>query len=209
MKADEYDPFIADPEVFYMRTYMPRAFGALSGWAMLPTWFASMELPMIPALMIPAGLPPVLLSSRPLSMRLRPLWNMPPPRVRPMALMAELGLPALPGALPKPPSHHRRYPARDTRHHAGFVPPAQQAAGWRGPHLPIAVPLGVQTATGQNNPFVFIPLHKGADGFMSNADFKKFYWPTLKATILGLINEGLVPFLFVEGGYNSAPGHDC
>jgi uroporphyrinogen-III decarboxylase len=64
------------------------------------------------------------------------------------------------------------------------------------------VQMGVETASGQNNPMVFMPLHKGADGFMSNNDFKKFYWPTLKATILGLVNEGLVPFLFVEGGYN-------
>jgi len=52
------------------------------------------------------------------------------------------------------------------------------------------------------NPFALIPLHKGADGFMSNADFQKFYWPTLQATLLGLIQEGVVPFLFVEGGYN-------
>ena len=48
----------------------------------------------------------------------------------------------------------------------------------------------------------FIPLHKGADGFMSDEDFKTFYWPTLKAVILGLVREGIVPFLFVEGGYN-------
>jgi uroporphyrinogen-III decarboxylase len=68
--------------------------------------------------------------------------------------------------------------------------------------VPVAVQMGVQTASGQDNPFVFIPLHKGADGFMSTADFKKFYWPTLKATLIGLINEGMVPYLFVEGGYN-------
>ncbi len=47
-----------------------------------------------------------------------------------------------------------------------------------------------------------MPLHKGADGFMSDKDFKTFYWPTLKAVIVGLVNEGCVPFLFVEGGYN-------
>jgi uroporphyrinogen-III decarboxylase len=52
-------------------------------------------------------------------------------------------------------------------------------------------------------PIVFIPLHKGADGFMSDADFREFYWPTLKAVLLGLIEEGLVPWLFAEGGYNS------
>jgi uroporphyrinogen-III decarboxylase len=48
----------------------------------------------------------------------------------------------------------------------------------------------------------FIPLHKGADGFMSNEQFRTFYWPTLKKVIIGLANEGLVPQLFAEGGYN-------
>ena len=37
---------------------------------------------------------------------------------------------------------------------------------------------------------------------MSNADFEKFYWPTFRATMMGLIEEGVVPFNFVEGGYN-------
>jgi uroporphyrinogen-III decarboxylase len=62
--------------------------------------------------------------------------------------------------------------------------------------------MGVRSATSGDNPLVFIPLHKGADGFMSNKDFEKFYWPTLKAVILGLIEAGTVPYLFVEGGYN-------
>ena len=52
------------------------------------------------------------------------------------------------------------------------------------------------------NPMVFIPIHKGADGFMSDADFKELYWPTFKAVLLGLIEEGLVPWVFVEGSYN-------
>ena len=68
--------------------------------------------------------------------------------------------------------------------------------------VPIAIDQGVRGAHGANNPFVFIPLHKGADGFMSNDGFKKFYWPTLKAVLLGLIEAGTVPYLFVEGGYN-------
>jgi len=68
--------------------------------------------------------------------------------------------------------------------------------------VPIAIEMGVSGATAANNPFVFIPLHKGADGFMSNQDFEKFYWPTLKAVLLGLIEAGTIPYLFVEGGYN-------
>jgi uroporphyrinogen-III decarboxylase len=50
---------------------------------------------------------------------------------------------------------------------------------------------------------IFMPLHKGADAFMSDEQFRKFYWPSLKATILGLIEEGYIPFLFAEGAYNS------
>jgi uroporphyrinogen-III decarboxylase len=68
--------------------------------------------------------------------------------------------------------------------------------------VPIAIEMGVRSTTTNKNPIAFIPLHKGADGFMSNQDFKTFYWPTLKAVILGLIQEGVVPYLFVEGGYN-------
>lgn len=37
---------------------------------------------------------------------------------------------------------------------------------------------------------------------MSNADFARYYWPTFEALLLGLIEQGLVPYLFVEGSYN-------
>ncbi|MBN1321526.1 MAG: hypothetical protein JXA87_11890, partial [Thermoleophilia bacterium] len=30
-----------------------------------------------------------------------------------------------------------------------------------------------------------------------------FYWPTLKAVILGLIEQGFIPYLFAEGRYGS------
>lgn len=52
-------------------------------------------------------------------------------------------------------------------------------------------------------PIMFIPLHRGADGFMSEEQFLTFYWPYLKRNILGYIEEGFVPILFAEGGYNS------
>jgi uroporphyrinogen-III decarboxylase len=50
---------------------------------------------------------------------------------------------------------------------------------------------------------VFIPLHKGADGFMSDEEFEEFYWGPLREVIDGLTDAGLVPWLFAEGGYNS------
>jgi uroporphyrinogen-III decarboxylase len=52
-------------------------------------------------------------------------------------------------------------------------------------------------------PRVFIPLHKGLDGFMSPTQFKTFYWPTLKRLIEGLIEGGCTPFVFWEGDVSS------
>lgn len=37
---------------------------------------------------------------------------------------------------------------------------------------------------------------------MSPEQFKKFYWPSLKAAMQGLIDAGCIPVPFVEGSYN-------
>jgi hypothetical protein len=50
-------------------------------------------------------------------------------------------------------------------------------------------------------PGVFIPLHKGSDGFMSLEHFETFYWPSLKKLMLALIDEGLTPCPFFEGDH--------
>jgi hypothetical protein len=50
---------------------------------------------------------------------------------------------------------------------------------------------------------LFIALHRGAEGFMSNKQFEKFYWPGLKAALLKDIELGYVPMPFLEGRYES------
>jgi hypothetical protein len=52
------------------------------------------------------------------------------------------------------------------------------------------------------SPFVFIPIHKGDDVFMSDKHFEKFYWPSFRKLLLGLIDEGLIPAMVVDGTYN-------
>jgi uroporphyrinogen-III decarboxylase len=68
---------------------------------------------------------------------------------------------------------------------------------------PIMIKNGLYGVEASNNPVVFMPLHKGADGFMSDEHFRTIYWPTLKQVISGLIEEGCVPLLFAEGGYET------
>ena len=52
-------------------------------------------------------------------------------------------------------------------------------------------------------PGVFIPLHKGLDGFMSLDQFKTFYWPTLQRLIEIFIEEDLIPMVLWEGDCES------
>jgi uroporphyrinogen-III decarboxylase len=49
----------------------------------------------------------------------------------------------------------------------------------------------------------FMPLHRGAHGFMSLKQFEIFYWPFLKKVALALIDRGYTPDLFFEGNYTS------
>lgn len=54
-----------------------------------------------------------------------------------------------------------------------------------------------------NGRFVFIPLHKGMDTFLSDEQYRKFYWDTLLRLCRGLIDNGLTPWVYTEGPYNS------
>ncbi|MBA7676344.1 Serine/threonine-protein kinase PknD [subsurface metagenome] len=49
---------------------------------------------------------------------------------------------------------------------------------------------------------IFMPLHRGADGFMSDDQFEEFYWPGLTSVMEGFIKHNLIPGLFLEGSYN-------
>jgi hypothetical protein len=68
---------------------------------------------------------------------------------------------------------------------------------------PMTIEMGLKNANTDICPVIFIPLHKGADTFMSNKQFEKFYWPCLQKLMLGLYKEGLVPFPLAESTYNS------
>jgi len=69
--------------------------------------------------------------------------------------------------------------------------------------VPLMIGMGVANAQQSGNPMVFIPLPKGADGFLSDEQFKKFYWPTFRQVMMGLISEGCIPFPALEGHWDS------
>lgn len=66
---------------------------------------------------------------------------------------------------------------------------------------PMAIGGTVAMARQTGNTGVFIPMHRGAAGFMSDEQFAKFYWPGFKALVMGLIDAGLTPIPLFEGDY--------
>ena len=50
---------------------------------------------------------------------------------------------------------------------------------------------------------VFMALHKGMDGFMSDEHYRDFYWKHLQIIINAIIDAGMVPYIYTEGKYNT------
>ena len=50
---------------------------------------------------------------------------------------------------------------------------------------------------------VFMALHKGMDGFMSDEHYRTFYWDHLQTIICAIIDAGMVPYIYTEGKYNT------
>jgi len=204
MRADEYDLLYNDPTDFFLRRYLPRIFATLGPWQMLDTFTDIQELPYTGPSLAAFGSPEMEEACKRLleAGRVARDWLQTCIGID-RATVANLGLPGFSGGFTKAPFDTIGDTLRGTR--AIMLdkfrqPKKLQAAVER--LVPIAIDCAVRSAAKGRNPLVFIPLHKGADAFMSNADFKTFYWPTLKAVILGMIQEGLVPFLFVEGSYD-------
>jgi len=66
---------------------------------------------------------------------------------------------------------------------------------------PASIQKGIISAKNTGCSRVFIPLHWGAAGFMSNDQYARFYWPCLNALISGLLDAGLTPVPLFEGNY--------
>jgi uroporphyrinogen-III decarboxylase len=204
MMADEYDALIGDPEGFILRTYMPRISRALYGLKILPSFLGSTELPFLPFMLAPFGAPPLMEALKTLSEATQATLGFleAAGKINGRALSV-MGLPGTIGGSTKAPFDYIGDTMRGTR---GIM-----LDMYRQPDkvieacnrlIPHAVSMAVQGADASGTPIVMIPLHKGADGFMSGRDFEKFYWPSLKAVLMGIIENGIVPFMFVEGAYN-------
>ena len=204
MLPEEYDNFISDPSDYMLRTYLPRTVGAFAGFGKLSSLFDFIELPFVSGNIGGWGTPEMADGLKRIADAAAGVAQWGAIAGATMEKLMGLGFPGYFGGGCKAPFDILGDTLRGTK---GVIidmfrcPDKVLAACER--LVPVALDWALKREGGVATPVVFLPLHKGADGFMSDEQFRKFYWPTLKAVLLGLIDEGIVPFLFAEGRYGS------
>lgn len=206
MKAEEYDALIQDPTYYFLTVYFPRIFGALEPFKKLSPFTNVLEMygGFTPVNFLAFGMPDVQNALKALVEAGNEAIKWIGHVVSWERDITAAGFPNLFGGGTKAPFDTIGDTLRGTRgimldmyRRRDKLIQAMEV------FTPLMIKMGANTAKANGNPIVFIPLHKGADGFISNKQFEEFYWPTLKKVIIGLINEGCVPFLYAEGSYNS------
>jgi len=202
MKAEDYDAFLEDPADWSIRHYWPRIFPELAGLALLPplglACYGTYSLFYIGV----AKAPPVVKSLQALAKAIEAQAEADARAVAGVQRMADIGLapPTFMGSIVEAPFDLMSDTLRGMR---GIMldmhrhPDKLLAAQEKVLRIQLEYAISWSKATGIN--VAFIPLHRGSDGFMSVAQFEKFYWPQLKALQVGLVEAGIMPFVFYEG----------
>ncbi len=203
MKVEEYDHLIQDPTDFMIRVYMGRIAKALKPLGNVSDFFGLQEITLANGLFISLGAPDVQEALHALMKAGKSHFDWINKLAPYLNKITGTGYPFGSGGATKVPFDFLGDTLRGTtqlmmdmyRRPEKVLEACERLV----PHM---VRMGASAAHANKNPLIFIPLHKGADGFMSDAQFQKFYWPNLKALMNGLIAEGCVPVCFVEGAYN-------
>ena len=204
MQAGDYQDLIDDPTGWFLSVYLPRICGGLeplSGFPNVPITNEVVIVPFFSAAFGPSAMADTF--KRLISAGAETEKWLGAMELVALTVMTK-GFPLFSGGFTKAPFDVLGDTLRGTQHIMMDL--------FRRPDLvleacerltPLMVKAGVQNCNESGNPLCLIPLHKGADGFMSNAQFRTFYWPTLRKVAIGLMDAGVVPMLFAEGGYNS------
>jgi uroporphyrinogen-III decarboxylase len=203
MKEDEYDAFMRDPSDYFLRTYLPRVCGTLEPLRMFRPATDMVEIVNLVQFMP--------LASPEMQAMLQKLMDIGKEYQKMMKAMAEAGpsgiscgYPVAFGAFCKAPFDTLGDTLRGTQ-------PILKDMYRRPQKVLEALDVIADFTIGSllsapnvaNIFMVTYPLHKGADGWMSQKQYETFYWPSLKKVMDAFIKEGLIQNMFAEGGYNT------
>lgn len=203
MKAEEYDSFLFDPSDYVLRTYLPRICGALEPLRMLPC-FGEMSYSRVVTSAAAFSIPEVIQAFESLIKTGEEAQRMLSKAHSFASEMKKQGFPTDFSAICIAPFDYIGDFFRGTRGvMLDMYRNPDKLLEAMGKVLPMIAKSAIYAAKRSGNPRIFIPLHKGADGFMSPEQFRTFYWPGLRKLMMDLIDEGLTPCPFFEGQYLS------
>jgi hypothetical protein len=202
MKVEEYKDLVRDPSDFWLRTYLPRIFGAFEGFRMLSPLPDILEIPS--AQLMPLAFPQVQDALQRMIDAGKDLQKRNEVSARLMSFPPAHGFPSTMGTITVAPFDAIGDTLRGTKsimmdmfRHADELLEGLEKMTELIIHSILNAPNFSRLLT------VMFPLHKGADGWMSPKQFDTFYWPTMKRVMDAFIDEGIICSLFAEGGYNT------
>jgi uroporphyrinogen-III decarboxylase len=203
MKTDEYNALIRDPSDFWLRTYLPRIFGAFEPFRLFQPLTNMIEIDSISYLMT--------LGNQQVQDMLQKMIDAGKEYQKLMKTLEESdgtraahGFPGMMGVLRRAPFDTLGDTLRGTQ---GIMKDMFRYPDKLLETLDVMADIIIDSVL--NSPFidrtvmVTYPLHKGADGWMSQQQFETFYWPPLKKVMDAFIQEGLIQSLFAEGSFNT------
>jgi uroporphyrinogen-III decarboxylase len=198
MTADEYDDFIFDPTGYYLNKYLPRIASAFEGIEELPK-FAGLYYHQLVANMRHFANPGAIRALVALQETAAEAQRLAEHRAAFTREMTDLGYPAAHAVGTNAPFDYlgdffrgAKGILTDMRRRPDKLLEAMDKA------LVLLLRHAIAGAKASGNNFVFIPIHWAPDSFMSQDQFKKFWWPQFRQMLLGLIENDLIPVCLWE-----------
>ena len=204
MTVDEYDELILDPSDFWMRKYLPRVFGSFGPLNRLQTLTNITENVHLGQILNPLANPATREMLNKMLQAGEEYQKVMQITGKYMGMSLANGFPMMGSVFCKAPFDTIGDTLRGT---SGIMMDMYRCPDKLLKALDVVADLTIHAA--KNSPGVNravqagYPLHKGADGWMSQEQFDTFYWPSLKKVMDALIEEGLIQRLFAEGGFNT------
>jgi hypothetical protein len=205
MTDDEYDEFIFDPSDFMLRKWAPRQFKALEGFSQFVPWrrfmwsgwmnfgfFASDEMRETLRLAIKAG------------EEMNEWWAS---QIQYWDETSAKGYPLAFAAWDWPPFDILGDTVRGTHK---ILADMRRRPEKLHDALAITTQIFIEYGSGAAGapiPFCWVWVHKATREFMSDAQFKEFYWPYLRQGLLALVEKGVIPVVYWEADFESRLEH--
>jgi hypothetical protein len=204
MRDDEYDDLITDPSDFWLRTYLPRVFGTFAPFTQLRPFTDIIEIISV-AQFSTFGTPEfqdILFKMAEIGREYK--------KIEQINASYSLNGPAagfpvmFGGVFAKAPFDTLGDTLRGTANiMKDMYRRPEQVLAACDKIADFTIRSILKSAGIEKKLMIVYPLHKGADGWMSQKQFEKFYWPSLKKVMDAFINEGLIQSMFAEGSFNT------